>query len=214
MDIAQRIAQFENMCREDPTNDMAHFSLGGALNQAGEYARSAAAFLKAVELNPAFTKAYQMAGAALMAAGDVESAADVLDRGYREAAARGDRMPQKAMGELLTKLGKPLPEVAAAAAEAGHSEGGFVCSVTGRAGSQMARPPFRGPIGVWIREHVSAETFDAWIRQGTKVINELRLDLSRDQDSIVYDQHMREYLGIDDALYERLTGEKPPKSLH
>ena len=34
MDLAQRIAQFENMAHADPDNEMAHFSLGGAYAQA------------------------------------------------------------------------------------------------------------------------------------------------------------------------------------
>jgi Fe-S cluster biosynthesis and repair protein YggX len=68
----------------------------------------------------------------------------------------------------------------------------------------LVRPPFRGPIGAWIFENISAQTWEEWIRQGTKVINELRLDLSRDQDAATYDQHMREYLGIDDALVAEL----------
>ena len=42
------------------------------------------------------------------------------------------------------------------------------------------------------------------MRQGTKVINEMRLDLSRDEDSETYDRQMREYLGIDDALLEQI----------
>ena len=73
----------------------------------------------------------------------------------------------------------------------------------------MPRPPFKGPIGQWIHANISKESFDEWIGQGTKVINELRLDLSRDADGDTYDAHMREYLGIDDAMYEELTGEKP-----
>jgi len=36
------------------------------------------------------------------------------------------------------------------------------------------------------------------------VINELRLDLSKDDDEAVYDQHMREFLGIDEELYGKL----------
>lgn len=211
MDIDDRIRQFENMCREDPTNDMAHFSLGGAYNQAGRYEEAAASFLRSIELNPAMSKAYQMAGAALMAAGKTDEAADVLTKGYVAAASRGDRMPQKAMGELLTKLGKPVPEVGAAPPPGVQPGGGFIDRQTGRPGTQMTRPPFRGPIGEWIQQNISRETFDAWIRQGTKVINELRLDLSRDQDEAVYDAHMREYLGIDDELYEKLTGAKPPR---
>ena len=69
----------------------------------------------------------------------------------------------------------------------------------------MDRPPFKGPVGEWISTNISNESFGEWIRQGTKVINELRLDLSREQDEAVYDAHMREYLGIDDELYEKLT---------
>lgn len=207
MNIDQRIAQFENMCREDPTNDMAHFSLGGAYNQAGRFDEAARAFLSAIEHNPNLSKAYQMAGAALMATGNIEDAAEVLTRGYTIAGQRGDRMPQHAIGELLTKLGKPLPQVAAEAPKAGT--GDFVCRQTGRAGSKLPRPPFRGPVGQWIFENISAETFDAWIRQGTKVINELRLDLSRDQDAATYDQHMRDYLGIDEALLREITGQPP-----
>ncbi len=40
------------------------------------------------------------------------------------------------------------------------------------------------------------ETWRNWIAQGTKVINELRLDFSRDDHQKVYDQHMMEYLNI------------------
>ena len=50
----------------------------------------------------------------------------------------------------------------------------------------------------WIRDNISAETWHEWIGQGTKVINELRLDFSREEDQAVYDQHMYEFLGIDD----------------
>jgi Fe-S cluster biosynthesis and repair protein YggX len=58
----------------------------------------------------------------------------------------------------------------------------------------------RGPIGAWIFENISSETWNDWIRQGTKVINEMRLDLSREDHAATYDQHMHEYLGIDDEV--------------
>ncbi|MFT3686550.1 MAG: Fe(2+)-trafficking protein [Phycisphaerales bacterium] len=72
------------------------------------------------------------------------------------------------------------------------------CRQSGRIGTKFTRPPFRGKLGEWIASNISKETFDAWIRQGTKVINEMRLDLSRKRDQEVYDQHMREYLGVDE----------------
>jgi hypothetical protein len=40
------------------------------------------------------------------------------------------------------------------------------------------------------------------------VINELRLDLSQERDSDVYDQHMREFLGIDEELYGKILDGK------
>jgi Fe-S cluster biosynthesis and repair protein YggX len=60
-------------------------------------------------------------------------------------------------------------------------------------------------VGAWIQEHISQQTFDDWIKQGTKVINELRLDLSRDEDANTYDRHMRDYLGIDEGLLAQIT---------
>jgi Fe-S cluster biosynthesis and repair protein YggX len=64
----------------------------------------------------------------------------------------------------------------------------------------MTSSPMRGPVGDWIFENISAETWKDWIGQGTKVINEMRLDFSRDRDQEIYDQQMREYLGIDEAV--------------
>jgi Fe-S cluster biosynthesis and repair protein YggX len=202
--LDDRIAQFEKMCREDPDNDMAHFSLGGAYNQAGRFQDAADAYSRCFGLNPGFSKAYQMAGAALMAVQDSDGAARVLLDGYHIAHTKGDLMPKNAIAEMLTTLGVPLPRLE----EAGPAvpEGSFICQVTGKPGHEMKRPPFKGPVGAWIAENVSEETFQAWIGQGTKVINELRLDLSNDEHAEVYDQHMREYLGIDDALLAKLTG--------
>jgi Fe-S cluster biosynthesis and repair protein YggX len=208
--IEDRIAQFEKMCREDPENDMAHFSLGGAYVQAERFDDAAASYRRCFELNPGFSKAYQLAGSSLLSAGLKDEARKVLLDGYHVAATRGDLMPKNAIAELLEKLGEPLPQVESEAPEPEVPEGSFLCKVTGKPGHQMPRPPFKGPVGAWIYENVSNETFQEWIRQGTKVINELRLDLSRDEDERTYDRHMREYLGIDDALYEKLTGEKPP----
>lgn len=203
MDLNQRIAQFEKMAHDDPLNDMAHFSLGGAYAQAGRQADAAREYLRCVEINPAMSKAWQLAGAALVAAGDRKRAGDVLTRGYKVAAERGDLMPRNAMGELLKQLDLPIPEVEAPApAPTGGPapDGSFVCRKTGRPGTKLPAPPFRGALGRWVHDHISAETWRAWIGQGTKVINELRLDLSKEKDQETYDQHMREFLGADEGL--------------
>jgi len=237
MDTAQRIAQFEAMVRPeaDPNNDMAWFSLGQAYSQAARHADAARAFARCTEINPDMSKAYQLGGQALVAAGDNAAAGKFLTTGYEVAARRGDRMPMKAIGDVLTTLGIALPQVAEPGGAAGiggdaGARGGagggsgageasgaslppgtFVCAKTGRPGTKMVRPPFRGAVGEWIAGNIATETFSDWIKQGTKVINEMRLDLSRDQDSETYDQQMREYLGIDEAMLAQIQGTKKPE---
>ena len=212
MDIQERITQFQNMCREDPDNDMAWFSLGGAYDRAGQPREAAQAYMRCIQANESMSKAYQLAGEAFMAAGQQEQAIDVLTRGSLVAASRGDLMPRNAMAQLLQELGAPVPEAPPGPIESirgGDADGSFICRRTGRPGTRMDRPPFRGPVGEWIAQNIAKETFDAWLAQGTKVINELRLDLSRDEDAEVYDEHMREFLGIDADLYARLVESKP-----
>ena len=204
---ADRIAQFEKMASADPTNEMAHFSLGKAYLDGGRHAEAARSFERCVELAPDMSKAYQLAGQAMLGAGWADKAVDILNRGYETAARKGDLMPRNAIAELLRSIGREPPKLAPevdAAAERARAAGSFVCQRTGRAGNKMTAPPFKGPVGQWIFEHISQQTFDEWIKQGTKVINELRLDLSRDEDSLTYDRHMRDYLGIDEALLVKL----------
>lgn len=209
MDPETRISQFRKLIEQDPTSDMAYFSLGQALSQAGRFDEAASAFAKSVELNPAMTKGFQLAGAAYMAAGKDDEAKAILIRGYEEATTRGDLMPKKAMADLLTQLGAPVPEVADT--PPAEATGDFKCHKSGRMGTKLPRPPFRNGVGQWIHANISKETFEEWIRLGTKVINELRLDLSRDEHDAAYDYAMRKYLGIDDAHYaELMDGKSPP----
>jgi Fe-S cluster biosynthesis and repair protein YggX len=222
-DLDRRIAQFANMAQADPENEMAHFSLGKALTEAGRFDEAANSFVKCTELAPQMSKAYQLAAEAYQKTGKNEMAVQLATRGFTIAAERGDLMPKNAMADMLRSLGRDVPEVARKSGGGGDldllgggaapkkytgpiPEGAFVCQRTGRPGTKMARPPFRGPVGEWIQANITKETFDSWIAQGTKVINELRLDLSREQDEEVYDQHMREFLGIDDELFAKLTG--------
>jgi Fe-S cluster biosynthesis and repair protein YggX len=204
----ERIAQFEKMAGDDPDNDMAHFSLGNAYAQAGRHADAAATFTRCIELNDGMSKAYQLAGAALIAGGRADDAAETLERGYVVAAGKGDMMPRNEIAELLRSIDREPPELTdetRAAAVQVEASGTFVCKRTSRPGTQLPDPPMRGAVGKWIHENISAETWRDWIGQGTKVINELRLDFSREEDQHVYDEHMCEFLGIDEALHEQLS---------
>lgn len=203
--LDDRISQFEHMAAEDPDNDMAHFSLGGAYLQAGRFRDAAESLRRCIALNEHMSKAYQLAGEALIKAGVKDEAAAILSRGYEVAARKGDVMPRNAIADLLSRIGRAPPKVETPAPAAGDPGGAaFICKATGRPGTRLPEPPMRGALGRYIHENISAETWRQWIGQGTKVINELRLDFSREQDQRVYDQHMCEFLGIDEAMYEKL----------
>jgi Fe-S cluster biosynthesis and repair protein YggX len=207
---ADRIAQFEKMAAADPSNEMAHFSLGNAYLQTGRFAEAAQSLERCIAINADMSKAYQLAGEAMIKAGWEDKAVVMLEKGFAVAAGKGDRLPQQAMGKLLESIGRKAPLMAeeAETAERLREAGAFVCRRTGRPGTKMASPPLRGPVGSWIAENISQETWRQWIGQGTKVINELRLDFTRDRDQEMYEQHMREYLGIDEEVMRESAGGK------
>lgn len=196
--LDDRIAQWEQMCREAP-DDMAYFSLGNAYKEADRLADAEAAYAKAIEHNDTMSRAYQMRGQALMKLDRNEEAGTVLTKGYTVAAELGDVMPQKSMGALLEKLGLPLPETEDFAAKkaAVEQSGDMVLDKrTGQAQPKLPDPPMRGPVGAYIYDNFGQDTWREWIGMGTKVINELRLDFSNPEHQTVYEQHMLEWLGV------------------
>jgi Fe-S cluster biosynthesis and repair protein YggX len=214
--LARRIAQWETMAREAP-DDMAYLSLGNAYRDADRFDDAAAAYHKAIELNPGMSRAYQLLGQTLIKLGQTDRAKDILTTGYKAAAERGDVMPQRAMGSLLTeKLDADLPHVQDASARKAEVEADGQTVLdrrTGDAQPKLAAPPMRGPTGKFIHDHFGQHTWDQWIGQGTKVINELRLDFSNLEHQDVYDQHMLEWLQVTDeeikAYAERGEGSQP-----
>tara|TARA_B100001059_G_scaffold53355_1_gene47409 strand:+ start:4026 stop:4646 length:621 start_codon:yes stop_codon:yes gene_type:complete len=199
--LEERIAQYENMAEADPDNEMAHFSLGSAYLKAGRAAEAAVSLERCLEINEDMSKAWQLCGEALIEAGWSDKAVVTLEKGYVVAASKGDLLPRDAIAELLKSIGRQPPELEGQAqADAAAMSGSFICKQTGRAGTELDGPPFRGPVGVWISENISVQTWSEWVDHGTKVINELRLDLSKDEDSATYDQHMCEFLGVPEEI--------------
>lgn len=198
-EIEQRIAQWEQMAREAP-DDMAYFSLGSAYREAERLDDAEQALAKAIELNEQMSRAYQLRAQVLIKLGQEQQARDLLTKGYQIAAARGDVMPQRAMAALLEKLGASVPEVEADSAQqkaAVEASGDTILDRrTGTAQPRLPDPPMRGPVGDFIYDHFGQETWRQWITQGTKVINELRLDFSNPQHQQVYEQHMLEWLQV------------------
>ncbi len=199
MDINERIAQWENMTQADPDNAMGWMSLGNACRDADRPEDAARALREAIERDAKLSRAYQLLGQVLIELERAEEATPILTDGYRIAARQGDVMPQKAMGSLLEKIGKPVPEVAGALGvpepEAASGDQ-IIDRRTGRPGARMPDPPMRGPVGQFIYDHFSQETWREWIGMGTKVINELRLDFSNKEHQQIYEDQMIEWLGV------------------
>lgn len=204
MDIETRIANFRQMSEADPDNELGHFSLGRALLDAERPSEAIAPLKRAIDLNPTMSKAYQILGEAYAHMGDSDSAVQILTKGAAVADQMGDRVPRDAMAAKLKELGAEVPEFAAASpVPAGAPSGdqaqqtGFHCSRCGRPDQKMEKPPFRGELGSRIERNVCQGCWQEWILMGTKVINELGLQLSTDQGQEMYDMHMIEFLQLE-----------------
>ena len=182
-DLQDRIARFENMATADPTNDMAHFSLGSAYFDADRFAEAVTSFATCIQLNSDMTRAMELSGSALLQLGKTEEAKTQLLKGYEQAASRGERRVQDAIAEILKEASIDIPTVESSSPEAPR-------------GKTLEEPPLPGAIGQWIFENVDVDKWNAWIGQGTKVINELRLDFSRAEDQKSFESYMVEFLGI------------------
>jgi len=194
--LNQRIAQWENMVAEAP-DGMSYFSLGNAYKEAGRAEEAARAFRKAIEHDPNLSRAYQLLGQLLVKDEADDQAREILTRGYTIAAEQGDVMPQRAMGSLLEKIGAPVPEVETPQEEEVElGDDAVLDRRSGKPGPRLPDPPMRGPLGRFIYDHYSQPTWQQWIGQGTKVINELRLDFSNVEHQHIYDLHMMEWLGF------------------
>lgn len=194
-----RIEQFRKMAEADPENELGHFSLGRAYLEAKRFPEAIAALQRTLNLNPQNSKAYHLLAQAQKENGDRDAAVRTLRQGYEIAHARGDLMPRNEMGAMLRELGEEPPKVSdAPAGGAGPAvgEGQIVCRRCGRPAPKMAERPFKGPLGEQVWANVCAPCWQEWIRMGTKVINELRLNFADPRHADIYDQHMKEYLNL------------------
>jgi Fe-S cluster biosynthesis and repair protein YggX len=199
--LQERIAQFRKMASDDPENELGHFRLGQLLLEAEQYADAAASLRRTLELSPTFSKAYQLLGTCLIKANKRAEAVDVLRSGYAMADERGDNIPRDEMAKLLVELGEPAPVSQKSKGSAPTGCDGFHCRRPGCAAGahahQLPKPPMGDELGKQIYDQVCAECWDFWLRNlSIKVINEMRLDLSTEQGVEVYDQVMRETLGL------------------
>ena len=195
----ERIEQFKKMVEADSLNEMGHFSLGKAYVEADRFADAITPLKRTLELNATFSKAYHLLGQAQAKAGATNDALETLTTGFKIADERGDRMPRDAMGTLITELGGTPPPSAqqAATATANVPEGAdFNCSRCGKPSAKMPERPFKGEFGELVWSNACQTCWREWIMMGTKVINELGLQLADPRAQKIYDDNMREFLQL------------------
>ena len=188
-DSQDKIERFSNMAAADPLNDMAHFSLASAYFEAEKFEEAAMSFRACIKLNPEMTRAMELGGSALLKLGKRDEARELLTQGYEQAASKGEMRVKDGIEASMKSAGFELPSIEAieVAAE----------------GKRMEVQPLPGEIGKWILENVDEANWNDWIGQGTKVINELRLDFSREEDQKSYEDYMIEFLGIPSEIVEQ-----------
>ncbi len=200
--LQDRIAQFRKMANDDPDNELGHYRLGQLLMEAGQHDEAVASLRRTLELSPQFSKVYQLLGTSLLKLNKRDEAIQALREGFAVADERGDNIPRDEMAKLLVQAGEPAPVSKKTAASGPAQAGdGFHCQrpgcLAGARARQLAKPPMSDEIGQKIQAQVCADCWDFWLRNmSIKVINEMRLDLSTEQGVEVYDQIMRETLGI------------------
>src|SRR5262245_1913238 len=199
--LHDRIAQLRKMATDDPDNELGHFRLGQLLMEAGQFEDAAASFRRTLELSPRFSKVFQLLGSCLLKLNRRDDAVRALTEGWKTADENGDKMPRDEMGKMLKELGEPVPEPTRTAATGPGT--GFPCqrpTCMSRGNTrQLPAPPLPDEIGQRIYETICAECWNDWFRNySTKVINELRLDLSTEYGQEEYDRHMRDFFGFEE----------------
>jgi Fe-S cluster biosynthesis and repair protein YggX len=203
--LQERIAQFRKMANDDPENELGHFRLGQLLMEDLQFEEACRSFRRTLELSPQFSKVYLLLGTCLVKLNRPEEAAKVFEKGYAVADERGDTIPRDEMSQMLVKLGRTAPVSRRGTRTGGGAGGegdGFHCQrpgcPSGPHAHQLPKPPMSDELGKRIFDSVCADCWDYWLRNlSIKVINEMRLDLSTERGQEVYDQIMRETLGLD-----------------
>jgi Fe-S cluster biosynthesis and repair protein YggX len=77
------------------------------------------------------------------------------------------------------------------------SQSDFVCRRCGKANARLDEPPLPTELGKKVHDSICQNCWGEWFTMSIKVINEYRLNLISPQGGEVYDQHMKEFLGLE-----------------
>jgi Fe-S cluster biosynthesis and repair protein YggX len=196
-DANERIERFKYMAEADPENELGHFSLGRALMDAGRFEEAITSLRRALSINPNLSKAYQMIGQSQIKLGKPNEAVATMTEGVKIADARGDVLPRNEMVDALRDLGAAVPELkSGSATKVATGEGEVLCKRCGQIKPRLEKPPFKNDFGKLIYENTCAACWREAIGVGTKVINEMRLDLSDPRAQKIWDQNIRDFLNL------------------
>ena len=73
----------------------------------------------------------------------------------------------------------------------------FVCSRCGKPNPRLEEAPFPTELGARIHQTICQSCWREWFAMSVKVINEYRLNLLSPQGAQIYDQHLKEFLGLE-----------------
>lgn len=99
-----RIARFQSMVAEDPDNELALFSLGQALLEAGRAAEAEGCFARACALQPDLMMGYYRRGECLLQLGRYDEAKAMAERTRELAIAQNHVGPRADAEEMLEEI--------------------------------------------------------------------------------------------------------------
>jgi Fe-S cluster biosynthesis and repair protein YggX len=196
-DFSERIERFKFMADADPNNEMGHYNLAKAYIDAGQPAEAIVPLRRAIQINPNFARANHLLARSLVETGSKDEAIGALQAGIQSAHTRGEILPRNEMIEMLKGLGGTVPDLPATQAPQQPGEGEVLCRRCGRIGPKLAKPPFRNDFGRQIHESVCRPCWEEAIRMGTKVINELRLEMTDPRAQRIWDANVKEFLNLE-----------------
>lgn len=100
-----KLEQFKELAELDPDDPVVHYGLGSEHLKLGEFAEAAAAFRRAIALQPDYSAAYRELGKALEKENQREEAIAAYRKGKEVAQQKGDLQTGKEIDVFLKRLG-------------------------------------------------------------------------------------------------------------
>lgn len=100
-----KLEQFKELAELDPDDPVVHYGLGSEHLKLGEFADAAAAFRRAIALQPDYSAAYRELGKALEKENHREEAIAAYRKGKEVAQQKGDIQTGKEIDVFLKRLG-------------------------------------------------------------------------------------------------------------